>query len=196
MSDAVEQAMQDLISKEMIVVRRSESWLEIEISTDILYASGVATLSPEATPVLQRLAQILRPFPNPIRIEGHTDNVPISTVAFPSNWELSAARAASVVHLLMASGIEPQRMTVIGLGQYRPVASNDSVQGRNRNRRVILVVMAHHEEPALQPDLQPSAPVAAKPQSAVTMPLNAPRSTGGTVVVPAGTLSSLKSSQR
>ncbi len=195
MSDAVEQAMQDLISKDMIVVRRSESWLEIEISTDILYASGVATLAPEATPVLQRLARILRPFPNPVRIEGHTDNVPISTVAFPSNWELSAARAASVVHLFMASGIEPQRMTVIGLGQYRPVASNDSLQGRNRNRRVIIVVMAHPGAPALQPQLQP--PAVGAPQGALPRPsmdaAAAASGDGGTVVVPAGTLNSLRS---
>ncbi|HEY0973739.1 MAG TPA: flagellar motor protein MotD [Solimonas sp.] len=159
MSDAVEAAMHDLIRQRMIVVRRSEHWLEIEISTDILYASGVARLAPEATPVLQRLAEILRPFPNPIRIEGHTDNVPIATVAFPSNWELSAARAASVVHLFMASGVAPTRMTVIGFGEYRPTASNADTTGRNRNRRVVVVVMAHGEEPvALEPDM-PASPV-------------------------------------
>ena len=196
MSDAVEEAMQDLIRQRMIVVRRSEQWLEIEISTDILYASGVASLAPEAQPVLQRLAQILKPFPNPIRIEGHTDNVPIATVAYPSNWELSAARAASVVHLFMASGVEPTRMTVIGLGEYRPTASNADAQGRNRNRRVVIVVMAHADEPALQTD----TPAATPPESSFA-PAQSRRvesvalDRGGdlTVFVPSGTLKSLRS---
>src|SRR5688572_2492614 len=111
----VEQAMAGLIEQDLIVVRRHGLWVEVEIRTDILFPSGVATLSPSAITVLQQLAATLEPFPNPIRVEGHTDNLPINTRAFPSNWELSAARAASVVHLFMKAGLAPQRLAVIGL---------------------------------------------------------------------------------
>jgi chemotaxis protein MotB len=90
---------------------------------------------------MKQLAQTLKPFPNPIRVEGHTDNRPINTAAFPSNWELSAARAASVVHLFMQQGLEPARLAVIGLGEYRPTHPNDTPEGRNANRRVVLVIL-------------------------------------------------------
>lgn len=142
MSDAVQAAMKDLIRQDLVSVRRNEHWLEIEIRTDILFPSGVAQVAPGAEPVLRQLADILKPFPNPLRIEGYTDDMPIATSRFPSNWELSAARAASVVHLFMEAGVEPTRMSVAGFGEYRPVADNASVDGRNRNRRVVVVVMA------------------------------------------------------
>lgn len=137
----VERAMADLIAEDLIIVRREGAWVEVEIRTDILFASGVATLSEQSLPALQRLAETLRPFPNPIRVEGHTDNRPISTRAFPSNWELSAARAASVVHLLTKVGVDPSRLAVIGLGEHRPAQANDTPEGRNANRRVLLVIL-------------------------------------------------------
>ncbi|MGH8504762.1 MAG: flagellar motor protein MotD [Stenotrophobium sp.] len=150
MSEEVQRSMADLIHKGLIVVRRGKNWLEVEIKADILFPSGVATISSTAVPVLQQLAGIIKPFPNSLRIEGHTDNQPISTVAFPSNWELSAARAASVVYLFVQSGVAPQRMSVEGFGEYRPVDSNDTAEGRNRNRRVVLVVLALPEDPHLR----------------------------------------------
>ena len=143
----VEQAMAGLIEKDLIVVRRHGLWVEVEIRTDILFPSGVATLSPSAITVMQQLAGTLEPFPNPIRVEGHTDNLPINTRAFPSNWELSAARAASVVHLFMKAGLAPQRLAVIGLGEYRPIESNDTPAGRNANRRVVLVILGGNGMP-------------------------------------------------
>lgn len=171
MADAVQQAMQDLIDQALVIVRRSEQWLEIEINTDILFASGVAAIGSGAAPVLQRLADILAPFPNTLRIEGHTDDRPIATVAFPSNWELSAARAASVVHLFMRHGVDPARMTVVGLGEHHPVADNASAEGRNRNRRVVVVVLGQVDATAqTQPD--------------------------GSVVVPPGTLDAVMEGER
>ncbi len=143
----VERAMSQLIRDQMIVVRRHGLWVEVEIRTDILFPSGVATLSPEAQRVLRLLAQTLKPFPNTIRVEGHTDNRPIKSAAFPSNWELSAARAASVVHLFTETGMNPGRLAVIGLGEYRPAQSNDTVQGRNINRRVLLVILSGNGMP-------------------------------------------------
>ncbi|HSW11906.1 MAG TPA: flagellar motor protein MotD [Solimonas sp.] len=172
MADAVEQAMGELIERDLVVVKRTDLWLEIEIRTDILFGSGVAGVADTALPVLTRLAEILKPFNNTLRIEGHTDNVPISTSAFPSNWELSAARAASVVHLFMRQGVDPSRMTVTGLGEYKPTADNATVEGRNQNRRVVIVVLAESIDKA--PKL---------PEGALR---------NATVVVPDGTLQQLQ----
>lgn len=143
----VEQAMAGLVQQKLIAVRRHQLWVEVEIRTDILFPSGVATLSPAALEVLGQLAETLKPFPNPIRVEGHTDNRPISTAAFPSNWELSSARAASVVHLFTQAGLNPARLAVIGLGEYRPAKPNDTPEGRNANRRVLLVILGGNAPP-------------------------------------------------
>lgn len=177
MADQVERAMGDLIVKKMIVVRRTEQWLEIEIKTDILFGSGSAALSAQSQPVLQKLAAILKTFPNTLRIEGHTDNVPIASAAFPSNWELSAARAAGVVHLFMREGVDPRRMSVEGLGEFKPAADNASVDGRNRNRRVVLVVLGEGDERRL---------------GALSAQAAEDTAPAGTAVVPAGTLEALE----
>ena len=95
MEREVQEAMRALIDAKLITVKRESMWLEIEINTDILFPSGSGGFSSSAEPVLNKLAEVLKPFPNPIRVEGHTDDRPIHTSAFPSNWELSAARAAS-----------------------------------------------------------------------------------------------------
>ena len=141
MTDDLQDAMQVLIDQNMIRVQRTPSWVEVEIKTDILFPSGSAQIEAAAVPILQRLAGILSERPYPIRIEGHTDNRPIKTVQFPSNWELSAARAARIVRLFEERGIAPTRMVVAGLGEYQPLAGNESVEGRNRNRRVALVIL-------------------------------------------------------
>lgn len=174
----VEQAMSGLVQQQLIAVRRHGLWVEVEIRTDILFPSGVATLSPEAIKVLQQLALTLQPFPNPIRVEGHTDNRPINTRLFPSNWELSSARAASVVHLFTQAGLDPARLAVIGLGEYRPAQSNDTPDGRNANRRVLLVILSGNvppegtyaedrgkpeEGPAADPEINPAIEAAAPP---------------------------------
>jgi chemotaxis protein MotB len=142
-SDEIENALAGLIARDLVTIRRTELWVEVEIKSDILFASGVAQPMPEAVPTLAALANALEPFPNLIRIEGHTDNVPINTLLFPSNWELSSARAASVLHLFVQRGINPQRLTLIGNGEYRPVADNGTAEGRNANRRVLIVILAH-----------------------------------------------------
>ncbi len=155
MADDIEHAMQSLIDDGMIKVRRSTFWLEVEINTSILYSSGSARLESDAVPVLQDLAKILAPFPNQLHVEGFTDNVPINTLAFPSNWELSAARAASVVTLFAKAGIDPTRMAAIGFGQYRPVADNSTEQGRTKNRRVVIVVLSGVDKKDVTKDAAP-----------------------------------------
>ncbi len=138
----LERSLEPLVKEGLIKVRRHALWIEVEIRTKILFPSGSAVLASAAAPVLDRIAGILKSFPNAIHVEGFTDNVPIHTLAYPSNWELSAARAASVVHLFMKDGVAPHRMAAIGYGEYRPVASNATAEGRSRNRRVVLVVLA------------------------------------------------------
>ena len=141
-ADQVARAMDDLVKADLVFVRHNKFWIEVEIRTDILFPSGSATLSGRAVPVIEQLAKVLQPFPNNVRVEGHTDNRPISTMTFPSNWELSAARAASVVHLFARSGLDPSRLAVIGLGQFRPAKANETQEGRNANRRVIIVILS------------------------------------------------------
>jgi chemotaxis protein MotB len=136
----VSAALASLVATGSVRVRRSDSWVAVDISTDILFGSGVARLSPAALAALQRLADVLKTFPNAVRVEGHTDDRPINTAAFPSNWELSAARAASVVHLFMDRGIAAQRLAVVGYGEFRPMMPNATTAGRNANRRVEVLI--------------------------------------------------------
>ena len=137
----LEIAMQTLIDQNLIRVKREPTWVEVEINTDILFPSGSAEISAAAIDILDRLAAILAERPNSIRVEGHTDNRPISNVQFPSNWELSAARAARIVRQFQARNIAPSRMVVAGLGEQQPVGDNATEEGRNRNRRVALVIL-------------------------------------------------------
>ena len=141
-SSEVEKSMKSLVQQGIINIRRHENWLEIEINTGILFYSGSATVSDEALDVLFKLANILAPQPNTIEVEGHTDNQPIHTSVYPSNWELSAARAATVVRMLSDYGVEPRRMQATGFGDNRPLVDNSTEKNRARNRRVILVVNA------------------------------------------------------
>lgn len=141
-SSEIEKAMGEMIEKGLISVRRDKHWVEVEINTSILFPSGSATLSGPAMPVLSSLADILKRFPNAIHVEGFTDNVPINNVIFPSNWELSAGRAASVVHLFTESGLQPERLVAIGYGEFRPTADNSTAEGRAKNRRVVLVIQS------------------------------------------------------
>jgi len=142
MADKMEAEMMQLINEDQITVRRSDQWLEVEINSGILFPSGSIQLVESSRPVLRKIARILAPHANPVNVEGFTDNVPISTVTFPSNWELSASRAATVVHLFSKQGVEPSRMSAIGYGEFRPVASNSTAQGRRKNRRVVIAVLA------------------------------------------------------
>jgi chemotaxis protein MotB len=114
--------------------------------------------------VIRKLSQTLISLPNPVRVEGHTDSQPIDTTAFPSNWELSSARAASVVHVIANSGIDPARLSVIGRAQYSPAQSNGTAAGRNANRRVLIAIL-----PPGNPDpgaTTPQAPAGDQPPAA------------------------------
>lgn len=142
MSDKIAKALKPWIDSGQVIIRKSRTWLEIEIRTDVLFPSGVAALSAPAKKVLDGVATVLARYPNPVRIEGFTDSQPIDTLRFPSNWELSAARAGSVARLLGDQGVDPSRMGIFGWGQYHPVASNTTADGRRLNRRIAIVVLS------------------------------------------------------
>ena len=117
----------------------------LNISGDLMFASGEATLSPEAIQVLDRISNYVLQSDRPLDVVGHTDNVPISTPLFPSNWELSAARAGSAVRYLVDRGVDAQRMRAIGRASTRPVDSNSSAEGRSLNRRVEFIFNLQQE---------------------------------------------------
>lgn len=165
MGHDIEDALGDLVRRKLVRVRSSDQALEVEIRADILFPSGSAALSAEATPVLSSVSKILAGYPNAMRVEGHTDSMPISTQVYPSNWELSAARAASVLHLFVHDGIDPHRLSVAGFGEFRPAGDNATLEGRNRNRRVVIVVLAR-EAGGLPPAIGSMTSKPDKPASA------------------------------
>jgi chemotaxis protein MotB len=146
-ADELQAALKSLVDANLVAVRRHEFWLEVEVKTDILFASGEAVLSDKAIPALDALAATLVKYPNPVRVEGHTDNRPINSRYYPSHWELSAARAASVVHRFARAGVGASRLSVIGFGEFRPSQPNDTAAGRDANRRVIIVILAGEGAP-------------------------------------------------
>jgi chemotaxis protein MotB len=111
------------------------------LTDDVLYSSGSATLNPGATPLLDRIAMLLRQeFDHPIVVEGHTDTQPISSSLFPTNWELSAARATAVVRFFIRDHVSPGRLSASGYGAMHPLTTNATADGRARNRRVEIVL--------------------------------------------------------
>lgn len=138
----VEEALEPLIIKGLVQLRKNKKWLEIEISTSILFDSGSSKLAHDAVPILKSLSHILKTLANRVNVEGFTDNLPIKNHIYPSNWELSAARAATVVRLFSSYGVDPTRLVSVGYGEFRPVSDNTTVAGRARNRRVTIVVLA------------------------------------------------------
>jgi chemotaxis protein MotB len=153
LAQQAEEALNPLIMQGLVDVQQGDGFVEISIRSDILFASGAAGLAVAAEPAIQQLGEALRDFPNSVRVEGHTDNVPLAGGAFASNWELSATRAASVVHKLVAAGVDPRRLSVVGYGEFRPVLPNTTPDARNANRRVVLTIVG-------------SEPVAAAPAAA------------------------------
>lgn len=152
LGERLEHALSGLVQRRLVTVRRAHNYLEVQIQSDVLFASGVAVPDAQARATIAEIADILRTEPNAVRVEGYTDDQPIHTLQFDSNWELSAARAASVVHVMIASGVAPSRLAVVGYGDQQPVADNASVEGRNANRRVLLVILSAPQSVDALPD--------------------------------------------
>lgn len=127
---------------DVVSVSEDPRGLLIRFRDQVLFDLGKADLKPESRAVLDAVTDAIRDIPNAIRIEGHTDNLPINTPRFPTNWDLSAARAVAVLQYLAMQRIEPGRLSIAGYGEYRPVASNDTEAGRRLNRRVDVLVLS------------------------------------------------------
>lgn len=122
-------------------VTQTHEGIRITIQSPILFDSGSSTLRPDALPVLDELTKILKENQNVVVVEGHTDNIPIHTPSFDSNWELSTARAISVTKYLFQRGNLPaERFSVAGYGEYHPIMTNDTPEGRQKNRRVEILL--------------------------------------------------------
>jgi len=151
----------DLVKTGQVRITESGLGLAIEINASVLFESAQAELMPQAAPVLDSLAAALAPLPNDIQVEGHTDSAPITNARFPSNWELSAARAGSVVRLFNTLGVASVRLVAVGYADTRNIAPNDSPEGRARNRRVTVMILPERmrnaaSTPAVPP--QPAPP--------------------------------------
>ncbi len=121
-------------------VKGNDQWLEINLDAAVLFASGDASLGPLAHDVLNAVIEMLGDAKNPVTVEGYTDNVPIANARYASNWELSAARAASVVRAFAGLGVDPDRLAAVGYGEQHPIATNATPEGRAHNRRVTILV--------------------------------------------------------
>lgn len=132
--------LEPLVSHGLAKWTDNRLWFEIELHSSLLFESGSATLSTEADMLLEQLAIVLNNTSSPVNVEGFTDNSPVNSVMFASNWELSAARAAAVARVLAEFGVKPERLVASGYGEFRPAYSNRSRTGREKNRRVTLVV--------------------------------------------------------
>lgn len=137
---SVKDVFGELIQSDQLTVRGNEMWIEIELSSSLLFPSGDALPNNQAFDIIEKIAKILAPYENPVKVEGFTDNLPIRTPQYPTNWELSSARAASIVRMLAMDGVNPVRMSAVGYGEFQPVTDNATAEGRARNRRVVLVI--------------------------------------------------------
>ncbi|MCL4470928.1 MAG: flagellar motor protein MotD [Sulfuricella sp.] len=138
--------MEPLTKNGQVKVSQSVHGIAIEINASLLFASGQASLEAGSIKALKAVGKVLADVPNDIQVEGFTDTTPINTVAFPSNWELSSARASSVVRLFVESGVPPERLVAVGYGEFRPIDSNSTVEGRARNRHVTVMILSEQQE--------------------------------------------------
>ncbi len=150
-ANGLSQVMATMIGQGLVSVNQTKRGIVIDISASSLFKPGEAVLQPAAAEVLNRVAIVLSQEDQPIEVEGHTDDVPISTPLFPSNWELSSARASSVVRMLIDHGVPPQRLSAVGMASNQPVVANDSPEHRAKNRRVSITILTPDTEHIILP---------------------------------------------
>lgn len=159
------QVLAPLVRQGKVRVVETSRGVTIEINDSILFSPGHAVLEQTSVTAMRAVAEVLAPTDFPITIEGHTDNVPINTTQFPSNWELSAVRATTVLRLFADAGVIPTQLTAIGYGDTRPVEENDTAEGRARNRRVSILI-----DSLLPTQPQQAATPLASPEAAAATP--------------------------
>lgn len=134
------ETVSDLFEENGIEVKLGENWVEVNLDSAVLFGIGNATLSEAAEPILDEITKALAGFDNPIKVEGFTDDIPIRNTVFPSNWELSAGRAASVVNYFAGLAIDPTRLAAVGHGENNPIGDNSTAEGRQKNRRIMIMI--------------------------------------------------------
>lgn len=149
------EVMAPMVDKGQVNIVQSRRGVVLDISASALFRAGEAALQPGSVEVLKQVASVLGKESYAIEVEGHTDDIPIATAQFPSNWELSAARASSVVRMLIENGVQAKRLTAVGLASNQPVVPNDSPENRARNRRVAITIVS--------PDMERGATSATPP---------------------------------
>jgi chemotaxis protein MotB len=147
----IEQGLQELIQEKIITITRHESWLTIDMDSALLFPQGSATILNRLKPVLDRIASVLGTVNNYVHIRGYTDDRNISDELYHSNWELSAARAISVLNYFEQKEIDPRRMAIEAYGKYSPFASNATRRGREQNRKVVVAVSKYAFTPRKLP---------------------------------------------
>jgi chemotaxis protein MotB len=140
MAKEINEALAPLVKEGQVRITEGALGITVDINASVLFAPGDARLDIGAIQALTAVARILAPTDFPVTVEGHTDNTPINTPQFPSNWELSGMRASSVVRLFIDNGVDPRRMTATGHADQRPVDDNATPEGRSRNRRVAITI--------------------------------------------------------
>lgn len=140
MAREINAALAPLVKEGQVRITEGALGITVDINASVLFASGDARLDVSAVQALSAVAAVLAPTDFPVIVEGHTDNTPINTAQFPSNWELSGMRASSVVRLFIDNGVDPRRMTATGYADQRPVDDNATPDGRARNRRVAIMI--------------------------------------------------------
>jgi chemotaxis protein MotB len=141
-ADDLRKVLEPLVRDGQVQVTQSARGIAVDINAAVLFEPGQAELNEAAARSLWAVAQVLAGVGNAVEIEGHTDNSPIANNVYPSNWELSAARASRVVRLFAQAGVAPDRLAAIGRGEYRNIAPNDTPEGRARNRRVTVTILS------------------------------------------------------
>ncbi len=133
-------SLKGLVEDEKVLFKETDNWIEIELNNRVLFESGSAILIQQADLVLKPIADAVKPYNNPIQVEGFTDNVPIKNELFASNWELSSVRSASVVRRLIELDVARERLSSVGYGDNFPIASNATPTGQAQNRRVVVLI--------------------------------------------------------
>jgi len=151
LENAFRETFGDLIETGLMQVSSNELWLQIELRDSILFGSGSAEASAQAQQIFAEVSQLLAGLEHQVQIAGFTDNVPISNERFPSNWELSSARASALVKWMVEQGLKPSRLSAVGYAEHQPVASNDTAEGRALNRRVAIMIARHRMDRPVAP---------------------------------------------
>ncbi len=144
----IEKIISELDPSKNISVHKDRRGIIIRVPASMVFETGKADILPAFRAILDKTGKMLTEIPNWVQFEGHTDNIPIKTSQFPSNWELSAARALSILrYYVEPKTLPPDRLSIAGYGEYLPISPNDTIEGRQQNRRVEIVILTPQQSP-------------------------------------------------